>query len=361
MGKNNVKILVDCREFHEEKRTGISRVLEGILLNISNSPVDGIIRLAVSPDTTIPASLTNQANFRIEIIASTTLGAEMALSNMTKKDCDLFISPYPKLPLFGGNCKYVNIIHDIFYITHVNKKGIKTYLDILRLRAALKKADLTWYVSRSSMNETKRLFGWAGRNPMVRYPGIAPRFAAPEIDTGIVAKDYGLEPDYILAVGNGKLHKNLKVILDMADVVRRSIVFIGVDKENRQQWLNGPNHHKCRWIEMVKDADLPSLIKSAFCLVQPSLTEGYGYPPLEAMACGVPVIVSDIPVLVETTGDKALRADPFTSSTWVNALEKLENKDFYKAQVEKGLQWSRSLLGKKAWQKYTFDIQHLLA
>jgi len=355
-----VKILVDGREFHNGKRTGISRVLEGILLNISNSLVGGDMRLAVFPDTTIPESLVDQNNVALEIIDSTTLGAERALSNMTQKKCDLFISPYPKLPMFGGNCKYVNIIHDILYITHVSKKGIKRFLDILRLKAALKKADLTWYDSRASLNETRRLLGYAGRNPKVRYPGIDQRFASPIIDTSTIAKDYGLKAGYILAVGNGQTHKNLKVILDMADGVRRSIVFIGVNPENRQQWRNRANGHKCRWIESVEDADLPALIKNAFCLVQPSLIEGYGYPPLEAMACGVPVIVSDIPVLVETTGARALRADPFNSAAWKTALEKLENKDFHAAQVEKGLQWSHTLLGKKAWQKYTSDIQQLL-
>jgi hypothetical protein len=172
------------------------------LLNISNSLVGGDMRLAVFPDTTIPESLVDQNNVALEIIDSTTLGAERALSNMTKKKCDLFISPYPKLPMFGGNCKYVNIIHDILYITHVSKKGIKRYLDILRLKAALKKADLTWYDSRNSLNETRRLLGYAGRSPKVRYPGIDQRFASPIIDTSTIAKDYGLKPGYILAVGN---------------------------------------------------------------------------------------------------------------------------------------------------------------
>ncbi len=361
MGKGGVKILVDGREFHLAKRTGISRVLEGILLTISGSDVGGNIRLAVFPNTTLPESLADQSNLELEILGSTALGAEMALSNMTKKNCDLFLSPYPKLPLFGGNCKYVNIIHDILYITHAKKNGIKKKLDLWRLKAALKKADLTWYDSGASLNETKRLLGYAGRNPRVRYPGIDHRFASPKIDTGAIAENYGLKPGYILALGNGHAHKNLKIILDIADQVRRPIVFIGVNDENRQQWLERPNGHKCRWIEAVNDTDLPAFIKNAFCLVQPSLIEGYGYPPLEAMACGVPVVVSDIPVLVETTGGRALDADPLNPMAWKNAMERLENIDFYAAQVEKGLQWSRKLLGKKAWQKYTSDIQELLA
>jgi glycosyltransferase involved in cell wall biosynthesis len=79
------------------------------------------------------------------------------------------------------------------------------------------------------------------------------------------------------------------------------------------------------------------------------------------MACGVPVVVSDIPVLVETTGARALRADPFNPAAWKGAIERLENKDFYVTQLEKGLRWAQALLGKKAWQEYISDIQQLLA
>lgn len=63
------------------------------------------------------------------------------------------------------------------------------------------------------------------------------------------------------------------------------------------------------WVEHISDKELPVIVKEVFCLAQPSTLEGYGYPPLEAIACGVPAVVSDIPVLLETTGGNALTAD----------------------------------------------------
>ena len=71
-----------------------------------------------------------------------------------------------------------------------------------------------------------------------------------------------------------------------------------------------------KWIRHVEEQHLPALLRGAFCLVQPSLVEGYGYPPLEAMACGMPAIVSGIPVLMETTGNYALSAPPYDPAAW---------------------------------------------
>ncbi|MFC1820576.1 glycosyltransferase, partial [Thermodesulfobacteriota bacterium] len=93
----------------------------------------------------------------------------------------------------------------------------------------------------------------------------------------------------------------------------------------------------------------------------PSTAEGYGYPPLEAMACGIPAIVSNIPVLKETTGLNALTADPSRPNAWEEAIEALGKNDIYENQREKGLQWVKQLRGRKGWQKHIEDIEELLS
>jgi glycosyltransferase involved in cell wall biosynthesis len=65
-----------------------------------------------------------------------------------------------------------------------------------------------------------------------------------------------------------------------------------------------------RWIGVVEEADLPALYRAAAFLVYPSLAEGFGLPVAEAMACGTPVIASNIPVFDEVAGDAALLVDP---------------------------------------------------
>jgi glycosyltransferase involved in cell wall biosynthesis len=164
----------------------------------------------------------------------------------------------------------------------------------------------------------------------------------------------------VIAIGNGLPHKNLGVLLDAAERVSRRIVFVGVQEKNRLYWNSQYPNQSATWIRHVEDGDLPPLLRAAFCLVQPSTEEGYGYPPLEAMTCGIPVVVSNIPVLLETTGSVALYADPHNPGAWVEALSELEKHELYRTQVEKGLQWVEPLKGPKGWQGHMSDIQELL-
>ncbi len=101
-------------------------------------------------------------------------------------------------------------------------------------------------------------------------------------------------------------------------------------------------------------------MRGAFCLAQPSTAEGYGYPPLEAMACGVPAVVSNIPVLIETTGGNSLKADPNDYREWLQAFEALEKKDMYQNQIEKGLKWVQPLWGRRGWEGHISDIEELI-
>jgi hypothetical protein len=78
------------------------------------------------------------------------------------------------------------------------------------------------------------------------------------------------------------------------------------------------------------------------------------------MACGVPAVVSSIPVLIETTGSMALFATPHEPKGWIEAFNALEDTMFYKDQVEKGLQWTERFLGLRAWEGYLSDIADVL-
>jgi glycosyltransferase involved in cell wall biosynthesis len=357
------RILFDAREFVEARRTGIGRVLEGLVGALAETDIADEILLASSDAGSLPFLLQNRLNVKVVPLPSSFLKSEKALSDLTRSKVDLFISPYPKLPLFGCHAKAVHIIHDILDLTHpAYKKRLKVFFDGWRLRRALKRADLTWYDSIWSRKETLKHVGTIGKKHRVRYPAIDAAFSPEKsVDDAAALMRYGLEPGYVLAVGNGLPHKNLGVLLEAARRISRRVVFAGVRDRNRMYWKSRHPDESATWLEHVQEGDLPSLLRSAFCLAQPSTAEGYGYPPLEAMACGVPAIVSNIAVLLETTGSIALSADPHDPRAWVESLKTIERAEVHKVQAENGLKWVKPLIGSRGWQGHVSDIEELLA
>jgi glycosyltransferase involved in cell wall biosynthesis len=357
---SQVNILVDGREFVAGRRTGISRFLEGLLDALVDSDIPARVVLAAPSEDAVPHALRQKIN--VTEVPAKFITSERILSKLTKKAVGLFISPYSKLPLFGNCCPAIHTIHDILYLTHPTcRSRIKFLFDRRRLVSALKRSSLTWYDSEWSLKETLKYAGTTGKNPRVRHLAVGEIFTeAPSASDGQVIQKYQLSPGYIIVLGNGLPHKNLDVLLAITREIKRQLVFVGVRQETQTYWRSRYPGAKARWISHVNDADLPALLRGAFCLLQPSLCEGYGYPPLEAMACGRPAVVSSIPVLIETTGGCAMTADPNEPKAWLDAIQRLENKEFYLTQISRGLEWVRPQRGRKAWRRHIADMEELL-
>ena len=355
-------VLVDAREFVPGKTTGIGRFLEGLVGALTDADPNMDIVLASFRNNSVPKKLFEKRT-ELKQLPSGLLSSERALSNLTKHNVSLFLSPYPKIPLFGTYCLTVNTVHDVFEFTlPTYEKRLRRMIDRYRLRQALNQASLTWYVSEWSLQETLRYFGIVGKDPRVRHSAIHPRFnVGKSAWDHAVLKKYDLLPGYILLVGNGLPHKNLGVLLKIAPILSREIVIVGVPQENQRRWRQAYPQAQPTWIEYVEDDHLPAIMRHALCLTQPSTAEGYGFPPLEAMACGVPVVVSDIPVLLECTGGNALTADPQDSKLWQTTIESLDDSDTYHIQVKKGLEWVEPLRGSEGWERHIMDIQELLS
>jgi glycosyltransferase involved in cell wall biosynthesis len=355
-------ILVDAREFSPDKQTGIGRFLEGLINCLVETPLRLEVSLACFSEDCIPDRLNNRKSITRIIVPSTFLKSEKALSNFTRQGVHLFISPYRKLPLFGVYSPSVHTIHDVFDLTQrFFRRRLKSIIDQYRLKRDLKRANLTWYDSEVSMEETRQLVGFIGKDARIRYLGLDERFRRHEARNGNqVLRKLGLNSGYILALGNGLPHKNWGVLLKLSKTIDRQLVFAGAQPVAQAYWKNLYPNESALWLNQISDDDLPTVMSGAFCVAQPSTAEGYGYPPLEAMACGVPAVISKIAVLVETTGGRALAADPHKPETWLACFQALENETYRQEQIHLGLQWVDKFRGRRGWRRHIADITELI-
>jgi len=166
----------------------------------------------------------------------------------------------------------------------------------------------------------------------VIYPGVSSRFASSGGDHGAVARRLGLpEKPYVLVVGFLKPRKNLTRLLEAWSRLQATgkreewLVVVGAGGTSRvfQQLELGPRPRQSTFLGYVSDQDLAVLYSGASAFVFPSLYEGFGSPPLEAMGAGVPCIVGDVGALREVAADAALLVDPLSVDHMKETMRRL--------------------------------------
>jgi glycosyltransferase involved in cell wall biosynthesis len=144
-----------------------------------------------------------------------------------------------------------------------------------------------------------------------------------------ILSQYGLKRPYILALGNIHPRKNLARLLAAYGCLRQSresapaLVWAGIPRWASSELLAQARAAGVLLPGFVAQADLPALYRQATMLVYPSLYEGFGLPPLEAMACGTPVVTSKTTSLPEVVGEAALTVDPSSTEEIAAAMARL--------------------------------------
>ncbi|MDQ7057077.1 MAG: glycosyltransferase [Ghiorsea sp.] len=225
---------------------------------------------------------------------------------------------------------------------------MKRWAGLWRLKHALSKSDLTWFDSQASLDETQGLASQFYPY-QIRFPAIEPSFSP-----GHLKREH-----FFLFVGNGLPHKNVKVLLQAIENTDIQLQCVGIRQSVADElcvifpWAK----QQVAFLQHVDDVALLKLYRQCAALLQPSTTEGYGYPPLEAFACGTPAIVSDITVLRETTGGFATFCAPHDWQAWQSALRNFQRD---KQQVNHALAWAKQHQGKQGWAAHIQDIERLV-
>jgi len=245
-------------------------------------------------------------------------------------------------------CASIITLHDIILVRRARDyyRPARARLYERRLREKVESVDHVITISEYSRRD---ILDWSGideEKVSVVYDGVSDQFQ-PVTDRArlaAVSERYRLPPRFILSVGSTEPRKNIRTAIRAFSQLRRirtdvQLVITGVDYCHIQPDeafsgldLDGVNH-----IGYVRNEDLPALLSLAEVLVFPSLYEGFGLPPLEAMGCGTPVVTSNTTSIPEVVGDAAVLVDPLSATELAGALEMVLSSPELRSQlIEKG-------------------------
>jgi glycosyltransferase involved in cell wall biosynthesis len=178
----------------------------------------------------------------------------------------------------------------------------------------------------------------------VVYPGYDDALA--RVNAAAVRTRYGLPENYFLHVGTLQPRKNLMRLMEAVSQAPAPVCLV---LAGRAGWMAAPITARARWLEYVPDEDLAGLYSGAQALVFPSLFEGFGFPVLEAMACGTPVICSNMSSLPEVAGQAALLVDPQDVQALLRAMLRVQAEPALRAELtERGLSQVRQFSWRRA-------------
>jgi glycosyltransferase involved in cell wall biosynthesis len=274
---------------------------------------------------------------------------------LRRERANLFHAPHYVLPPLTP-CRAVVTIHDCIHLRFPqylpNRLGYAYARSALWIAAHRSARVLT--VSEASKRDILRYFRIPESKITVIHNAIDERFneEPPADEVMRVRERYQLNDPFILYAGNIKPHKNLERLIEAFHIIRRGelehvkLLIIG-DEISKYATLRRTVHryklHKhVRFFGFVPDATLAILYRLARVFVFPSLYEGFGLPPLEAMASGTPVITSNVSSLPEVVGDAAMLIDPYKPDAIAGAMRRVLVDDRLRDDMrERGLARSR--------------------
>ena len=305
------------------------------------------------------------ANFRAvkEKAGAYSVGEQFAVPlDLRRERADLFHAPHYVLPPLTP-CRSVVTIHDCIHLRFPQYLPNRIAYAYARasLWTATHRAARVITVSEASKRDILSYFNIPESRVEVIYNAIDERFwrqpPADEMDR--VRERYQLNAPFVLYTGNIKPHKNLERLIEAFNMLRQApylkhvqLLIIG-DEISKYATLRRTVHryklHKhVRFFGFVSDQTLAALYRLADVFVFPSLYEGFGLPPLEAMASGTPVITSNVSSLPEVVGDAALMIDPYDPGAIADAMRRVLTDAQLRSELRaKGLDRARSF----SWER----------
>lgn len=274
---------------------------------------------------------------------------------VTLRRPDALFVPSHVLPILHPRNSMVTV-HDLGYLHFPNAhtRFQRWHLDISTRWNARASTRLI-ADSQATKDDLIRHYGTPAEKIVVAYPGVDPTLRRVEDDRQIQSAKakYGIDGEYLLHLGTLQPRKNLSRLIKAYPRVKTSCKLVIAGKKG---WLYDNLFKQVERLGLadrvifpgyVSDADKAALLSGATALVFPSLYEGFGFPVVEAMACGTPVVCSKTSSLEEVAGEAALLVDPTDTDDIAAAMQYItSNADLRHTLVERGT----AQAGKFTWE-----------
>jgi glycosyltransferase involved in cell wall biosynthesis len=350
-----MRIAIDARKLRD---FGIGTYIRNILIELSRLDRETEYVVLCRPDDVDSGDVLGR-NFRMVPEAAPTYSIAEQFKiplALARESIRMVHEPHYVLPPLV-QCRSVVTIHDCIHLMFPeylpNRLGY--YYAKASMWTATRKADRILTVSEASKRDILRFFDVAPDRVSVIHNAIDERFLAPadaeRMD--LVRQRYQLDHPFVLYVGNIKPHKNIERLIAAFARARGQLgndvklIIVG-DEISKYPGLRQSVHkHKLdkfvRFLGFQPMETLAAFYRLARAFVFPSLYEGFGLPPLEAMACGTPVITSNVSSLPEVAGGAALLVDPYDEEAIASAMVRAVTDETLRAElIEKGKQRART-------------------
>lgn len=290
-----------------------------------------------------PEELPDNPRVRARLIAAASdrLWTLFALPMALRRDrADLVHVQYTTPPRGLCPCPVVTTVHDISFRLYPQWFPRKDRMLLnLTVPLSMRRAGRVITDSESSRKDMLRIYNLPAEKLVAIPLGLPAGFDSSKSERDFaVLRKYGIKVPFILAVGVMQPRKNLKMLAEAfgrahrASALPHNLVIAGKAGWGTEQDALRNSAARAGGVGAaeavhfpgyVEDEDLPALYRACSVFAYPSLYEGFGLPPLEAMACGAPVLVSDAPALPEVVGDAAHIVPATDIQAWADTICKV--------------------------------------
>ena len=332
-----MKVAIDARKLHD---FGIGTYTRNLLLHLARIDRDSeYVLLCHQGDLDIAAQL--GPNFRTVLEPSPNYSIREQIHVpwvLHRERPDVFHAPHYVLPP-AVRCRSLVTIHDCIHLMfpqYLPNRMAYVYARASMWSAA-RRSHRILTVSEASKRDIMHFFNVPPEKIVVVYNAIDERFRVTPSDEAVarVRERYQLDHGFVLYVGNIKPHKNLVRLIEAFNGLRQrgfdqlTLLIIGDEISKLPALRRAVHRHKLhkhvRFLGYLPNDTLAILYRLAAVFVFPSLYEGFGLPPLEAMASGTPVVTSNVSSLPEVMGDAAVLVDPYDVESIVDGIARILN------------------------------------